>query len=281
MIIDTHCHLVSEKYADIAALREESLALGVRHCISQGTNPADWEPQLKLARRWPDFISCALAVHPSECTEVIPEDWERMVELCHREPLAAIGETGLDYYWEAPNGWEEEAYHARQRELLERHFDLARELGLNISLHTRDKVGGGTACFDDAFAMARHFPEVRPVFHCFIGTQAQAEAIFSELNGMISFTGLLTFRRTEAVQQVAAWCPADRFMVETDSPYLSPEPHRGKVNIPGRTRYVVEKIAQLRGVPAEEVARLTTANARSFFRLPSLDGERGNAALPS
>ncbi len=267
MIVDTHCHLVSEKYGDMSTVREASLTMGVGHCISQGTNPVDWEPQLELARRWPDFISSALAIHPSDCTAVHSEDWERMVELCRRVPQAAIGETGLDYYWEAPAGWEEEAYHARQRDFLERHFALAQELGLNISLHTRDK--SGTSCFDDAFAIARHFPGVRPVFHCFIGTQAQAEAIFTELDGMISFTGLLTFRRTEQVQQVAAWCPAERFMVETDSPYLSPEPHRGRVNIPGRTRLVVEKVALLRGVTAEEVARATTANACAFFRLPS------------
>ena len=88
-----------------------------------------------------------------------------------------------------------------------------------------------------------------------------------ELDGMISFTGLITFRKTEAVQAVAAWCPADRFMLETDSPFLSPEPMRGQLNIPGRTRYVAEKVAALRGCTLEEIAELTTANARRFFRL--------------
>ena len=106
------------------------------------------------------------------------------------------------------------------------------------------------------------------MFHCFIGSQAQAELVFGELNGMISFTGLLTFKKTEDVQAVAAWCPLDRFMVETDSPYLSPEPFRGKLNIPGRTRFVVEKIAALRGMDWQEVAAATTRNACSFFRLP-------------
>lgn len=267
-IIDTHCHLVSEKYEDISAVRTESLELGVRHCITQGTNPRDWEPQLELARRFPDFISSALAVHPMDCTGVSEEDWEQMVELCRRYPQVAIGETGLDYFWDAPEGWSEEDYHARQRDFLERHFALAEELGLNISLHTRDKADGhSTCCFDDAFAIARNFPKVHPVFHCFIGSQAQAEAVFGELNGMVSFTGLLTFKKTEAVQAVAAWVPDDRFMVETDSPFLSPAPHRGKVNIPGRTRFVVEKLAELRHTTPEAIAALTTANAKQFFRL--------------
>ncbi len=272
MLIDTHCHLVHREYTDIDALRRESRELGVPHCVCQGTSPQDWDAQLALAAQYPDFISCCLAVHPSECTEVSDEDFARMCELCHTCPQAAIGETGLDYFWDAPEGWTEDAYRARQRRFLEQHYALAEELGLNICLHTRDKVGAGTACFDDAVAIARNFPRVRPVFHCFIGSQAQAEQIFSELNGLISFTGLITFKKTEVVQAVAAWCPADRFMLETDAPYLSPEPFRGRHNIPGRTRFVAEKVAALRGVSCGEVAAITTANARRFFRLNLAEG---------
>lgn len=266
MIVDTHCHLVSRKYEDLAKVREDSLALGVGHCISQGTGADDWEPQLEIARRMPDFVSSCLAVHPSEVTTVSDEQLLHMEELCRRFPQAAIGETGLDYFWPAPDGWSEEDYRARQRVFLERHFQLAQELGLNISLHTRDKKG--LAGFADAFAIARNFPKVRPVFHCFIGNGEQAERIFSQLDGMISFTGLLTFNKTEDIQAVAAWCPAERFMVETDSPFLSPTPFRGITNIPGRTKYVVDKIAELRGVSPEEIAACTTENARRFFRLP-------------
>lgn len=266
MIVDTHCHLVSRKYESLEQLRADSLALGVGHCISQGTGADDWEPQLEIARRMPDFVSSCLAVHPSEVTTVSDEQLLHMEELCRRFPQAAIGETGLDYFWPAPDGWTEEDYRARQRVFLERHFQLAQELGLNISLHTRDKRG--LAGFEDAFAIARNFPKVRPVFHCFIGNGEQAERIFSQLDGMISFTGLLTFNKTEDIQAVAAWCPAERFMVETDSPFLSPTPFRGITNIPGRTKYVVDKIAELRGVSPEEIAACTTENARRFFRLP-------------
>ena len=268
MLIDTHCHLASRRYADMEQVRADSRALGVDFCISQGTHVKDWEETLQLAQQMPDFVAPCLAVHPSDCTEVDDEQWQRMVQLCRSNPgLAAIGETGLDYFWDAPEGWEEKAYHARQHVLLERHFALAESLGLNISLHTRDKVGKGCACFEDAFAIARNFPKVRPVFHCFIGTQEQAERIFAELDGMISFTGIITFKKTEPQQAVAAWAPEDRIMVETDSPFLSPEPHRGELNIPGRVSFVAQKLAQLRGVSPEHIADITTANARRFFRI--------------
>ena len=209
MIIDTHCHLASPKYENLDELRRNSLALGVGHCISQGTAPDDWELTLAQARQMPDFITPCLATHPSECMACSDEQLEQMESLCraNRDSLAAIGESGLDYYWDAPEGCDTETYYARQKMMLERHFALAAELGLNISLHTRERKG--SACFDDAFAIARNFPTVRPVFHCFIGTQQQAERIFCDLDGMISFTGLITFRKTEAVQAVAAWCPAD------------------------------------------------------------------------
>jgi TatD DNase family protein len=108
------------------------------------------------------------------------------------------------------------------------------------------------------------------VFHCFIGSKEQANAVFEQLDGMVSFTGIITFKKTADVQAVATWAPLERIMLETDSPYLSPEPHRGKLNIPGRTRFVAEKLAALRGISLDEVAAVTTANACGFFRLPAL-----------
>ncbi len=265
MIIDTHCHLATSKYTDMDLVVQESLDLGVTHCITQGTHRADWEPQLDLVKRYPEFMSSCLAIHPSDAAEATDEDMEMLRQLCRSNPQAAIGETGLDYYWPAPEGWTEERYHARQHELLVQHFELAQELGLNISLHTRDRKGW--ACFEDCFAIAKQFPKVRPVFHCFIGTKEQATRIFEELNGMISVTGIVTFKKSDQVQEVFSWAPIDRIMLETDSPFLSPEPCRGQLNIPGRTRYVAEKVAQLRRVSLEEIAEQTTLNAQGFFKL--------------
>ncbi len=270
MIIDTHCHLITPKYHDIPQLIADSRALGVGHVITQGTHRKDWQASIDLATLYPDYISSCLAVHPTDATTTSDEDMVELERLCLAHPQVAIGEAGLDYYWPAPEGWTEEAYRARQHELLEQHFSLAEKLGLNISIHTRDRKG--SQCFEDALAIARNFPKVKPVFHCFIGTQAQAEAIFSELDGMISITGIVTFKKTDELQAVARWCPTERLMLETDAPFLSPEPHRGELNIPGRTRFVAEKIAQLRGVSLEEIAAATTANARSFFRFATAAG---------
>ncbi len=265
MLIDTHCHLVTSKYSDVSSVIEDSRVLGVTHMITQATHREDWQANLDLAATYPDAVSCCLATHPTEVTSVTDADMQQLEQLCRTHPIAAIGEAGLDYYWPAPEGWTEDRYRAWQHEILERHFDLAARLGLNISIHTRDRKG--SACFEDALAIARGFPKVRPVFHCFVGTQVQAEAVFEQLDGMISFTGVLTFKKMEELQAIARWCPSERFMLETDAPYLSPEPYRGKLNIPGRTRFVAEKIAELRAVSLDEIAAQTWANAQRFFRL--------------
>lgn len=269
MLIDTHCHLASHRLAErpLQQLAERAAERGVGHCVSLGTERADWEAQLELNRMMPSFVTPCLAVHPTEVHLAGEADTALLRELAVAHPLGAIGEAGLDYYWPAPEGWAEEDYRRRQCELLEIHFDLASRLGLNISLHTRDRRG--TASFEDALAIARRYPTVRPVFHCFIGNRQQAERIFDELDGYVSFTGIVTFNNAPDVHDVAAWCPADRFMVETDAPYLAPVPLRGSVNEPALVRLVAERIAQLRGVSVEDVAEATTATARSFFRLAS------------
>lgn len=267
MLIDTHCHLTSPRLAErpLNELAARAAEHGVGHCISLGTERADWEAQLELGRRMPSFVTPCLAIHPTEAHLAGEQDMAVLRELAVANPLGAIGEAGLDYYWPAPEGWQEQDYRRRQCELLEAHFEIARELGLNISLHTRDRKG--SASFEDAVAVARRYPEVRPVFHCFIGSREQAARIFDVLDGLVSFTGIATFRSAPEVQDVAAWCPADRLMVETDSPYLAPEPVRGSVNEPAFAGFVAAHIARLRGMAPEELAEATTANARRFFRL--------------
>lgn len=267
MLIDTHCHLVSPRLADVP-LRElaaRAAKQGVEHCVSLGTERGDWEAQLELGRQMPSFVTPCLAVHPTEAHLSGEDDMALLRKLAAQNPLGAIGEAGLDYYWPAPEGWDEGDYRRRQCALLEAHFEIARDLGLNISLHTRDRKGA--ASFEDAVAIARRYPTVRPVFHCFIGSREQAGRIFDDLDGFISFTGIATFNKAAGVHDVAAWCPADRYMVETDSPYLAPEPMRGKINEPAWVSYVAARIADLRGVSVEQVAEETSATARGFFHL--------------
>ncbi len=267
MLIDTHCHLVSHRYEGVSPeeMAARAAARGVGHCVSLGTERADWEAQLELGRRLPSFVTPCLAVHPTEAHLAGQGDMELLRQLASERPVGAVGEAGLDYYWPAPEGWTEDAYHRRQCELLEAHFEIARDLGLNISLHTRDRKGA--ASFEDAVAIARRYPTVRSVFHCFIGDREQAGRVFDELDGLVSFTGIVTFKNAPVVHDVAAWCPLDRFLVETDAPYLAPEPVRGSVNEPACVRFVAERVALLRGVPVEEIEEATSATARRFFRL--------------
>lgn len=270
MLIDTHCHLASDCYADkMVDLEERARAVGVTHCVTQGTHPDDdWERQLALADAFPTFITPCLAVHPTEVLNIDDTAIEKLASLAKTHALGAIGEAGLDYYWPAPQGYSEQDYRHKQQELLEAHFEIARRCNLNISLHTRDRKGD--ACFADAVSIARRFPEVRPVFHCFIGTKEQAELIFNELDGYISYTGIVTFKSAAAIRETATWCPLDRFMLETDSPYLTPEPYRGQTNEPSHVAQIAAAIAAWRGLSVEEIAEKTTENARSFFRLSSV-----------
>ena len=145
--------------------------------ITLGARMDDWEANTAWARQFPGAVFCALGIHPDDAHDA-PADWaDQLFRKAQDVPLAAIGETGLDYFHGAPQGWETEQFHRLQQDLLERHFDLAERLGLNIVLHTRDRKG--SASFEDALAIARNYAgRVRPVFHCFIGNTAQAMRIF-------------------------------------------------------------------------------------------------------
>lgn len=268
MIIDTHCHLASGQFDQSRReiYVEHARREGVGGMITLGTRTDDWEATLAWAHQFPGTVFCALGIHPNDAHDA-PEGWMEQLERYARHgQLAAIGETGLDYFHPAPEDWETEPFHRRQRELLEKHFELADRLGLNIVLHTRDRQGSRS--LEDALAIAKgHAGRVRPVFHCFIGDTAQAARIFDELDGMVSFTGVATFKNAPMVAETARWCPEDRIMLETDSPYLSPEPLRGRMNEPAHLVHTVRCIAASRGMEPEELARVTTRNAETFYHL--------------
>lgn len=268
MMIDTHCHLASAQFDQSRreAYVEHALREGTDRMITLGTRLNDWEANAAWARQFPGVVFCALGIHPDDAHDA-PEGWAgHLFRMAADIPLAAIGETGLDYFHEAPQGWEAENFRRLQQNLLEQHFDLAASLGLNIVLHTRDRKGSES--FEDAMAIARnHVGRVRPVFHCFIGDTVQAARIFDELDGMVSFTGVATFKNAPVVAETARWCPENRMMLETDSPYLSPEPLRGRMNEPAHLIYTARFIAASRGMKPEELAHVTTRNAETFYHL--------------
>jgi len=265
-MIDSHCHLGSSQFSpeEIPALIANAKSHGVTRMITLATGEDDLERNLRLAKDHAEISAC-LGIHPCDVHQT-SDDFELLLSPHLDDPVvAAIGETGLDYFHPAPEGWTEDGYHRRQRHFLRRHFSLAAKHGLNIVIHTRDRTG--TASFDDALKIFREFHKhVRAVFHCFPGSIAEAQQVIS-LGGLVSFTGIVTFKNAQKVAETATLCPAGSFIVETDSPYLSPVPHRGERCQPAFTKFTGEKIAALRNMDIEELSTETDATCSSFFRL--------------
>jgi TatD DNase family protein len=170
----------------------------------------------------------------------------------------------LDYFHPAPEGWSDDAYRSRQRDFLRQHFELAVRCGLNVVIHTRDK--NGTGSFDDALGIYREYSQqVCAVFHCFVSPWEQAEKVLSE-GGLVSFGGVTTFKKAEMIRDTVSRCPTGSFMLETDSPYLAPEPMRGKRNEPAYTAHIAKLISEVRGESVEELSVHTEATVNKFFR---------------
>ena len=265
MLTDSHCHLASHKFpsAEVPELIARARDAGVTRMVSLVTGLDDLEANLAIAATHPE-VSVCIGIHPCSVHEE-PDDAVNRLRPHAADPrVCGIGETGLDYYHPAPEGWEAEAYRSRQRDFLDQHFHLAAESGLNLVIHTRDT--SGDASFQDALAIyRRHAAEVRAVFHCFIGPSENARQVIA-LGGLVSFGGVATFKNATDVLATACELPPGSFMLETDSPYLAPMPHRGKRNEPAYVRHVAEHLAVHRGVSLDVLAAETSVTAGNFFR---------------
>lgn len=266
MIIDSHCHLASHKFSadEIPDIISRAKEHNVTQMITLATSLEDCESNLKLAENHPEVLAC-IGIHPCDVHET-PDDYMPQLEsYAQHTSCVGIGETGLDYYHPAPSGWTDEAYHSRQRDFLEQHFQLAARLEKNIVIHTRDKQGDKS--LQAAIEIYSHYAnKVRAVFHCFPFSFEAASPIL-QLGGLISFTGITTFKNATTTLETAIKCPAGSFMLETDSPYLSPTPHRGKRNEPAFTQFTAKHIANARGENLEQLAAHTTATAQSFYKI--------------
>jgi TatD DNase family protein len=263
---DTHAHLDYPDYAeDLPAALERALAAGVAKIICVGTDLASSERAVKLAERFPNLFA-AVGWHPTHANEA-PEDLRPALRALAQHPkVVAIGETGLDYY-RLPNRSADgsardiDGYKRNQRRIFEQQLEVAADSGLNVVVHQR-------ASLDDALAMmARFAGRVRGQFHCFADDVAAMRRIL-ELGSIVSFTGILTYKNTQAVREALAATPMGRFMLETDSPYLVPEPHRGnkvKRCEPAFVRDIAVLAAQVKGCTLEELSATTCATAQEFF----------------
>ncbi len=259
-LIDTHAHLDDEQFAaDLPAVVARATAAGVEKIICVGTTAASSEVVVSLAQKYPTTIKAAVGIQPNYAAEASAEDWRQICRLAQLAEVVALGETGLDAYWDfAPM--------PVQQDLFDRHLRLAQELDLPVIVHCRD-------CNDavvEMLAAAAGRGPLRGLIHSFSGDAEMADACLA-LDLYISFSGMVTYRnkKFEPLRAVAAAIPADRLLVETDSPYLTPHPLRGKQprNEPALIAHTVSALAELRGCTQEELARQTTENARRLFSL--------------
>jgi TatD DNase family protein len=260
MYVDSHCHLsFPELQARLDAVRSDMAAARVDRalCICTTLEEFDGVHALALAH---DNFWATVGVHPDN--EGVQEpDVADLVQRAALPRVVAIGETGLDYYRLAGRSIDDMAW---QRERFRVHIRAARATGLPLVVHTRSSSADTLRLLREEGAGA-----VRGVFHCFTETREVARAAL-DLGFMISFSGILTFKNAEELREVAREVPLDRCLIETDSPYLAPMPHRGKTNSPAYVPLVAAKLAELRGLPVEAVAQATSRNFERLFAIPAL-----------
>jgi TatD DNase family protein len=251
MLVDSHCHLdFPELRADLDGVMARMRDNGVTHALTISTTLETFPAVRQVAGAAPN-LWCSAGVHPDERRDDREATLEDLLGMADDPKVVAIGETGLDYYRvEGDTEW--------QRERFRTHIRAARRCGKPLVIHTR------AAAEDTLKIMCEEgAEEAGGVMHCFTETWEVAEAAIA-LGFHISFSGIVTFKNAQALKDVARRVPLERMLVETDSPYLAPVPHRGKSNQPAFVRHVAEEVATLRGIEVEEVARRTTEN---FFRL--------------
>jgi TatD DNase family protein len=251
-LVDSHCHInFPDLVGDLDGVLQRAAAQHIDYMLCVSVNLEDFPQVRALAERFP-HVYASVGVHPNE-TEGREPELAELVALGSDPGIVAIGETGLDYFRSSGDlRW--------QRDRFARHIEAARRVGKPLIIHTRDAR-------EDTIAVmqAEGAGEPGGVMHCFTETWEMARAAL-DLGFYISFSGIVTFRSAESLREVARRVPADRLLVETDSPYLAPVPHRGKTNEPAFVRHVAECVAELRGVALEQLAEQTTRNFFTLFK---------------
>ena len=236
-VFDTHAHYDSGAFnGDRLELLAAMPSRGVELIVNPGCDLESSRTAVELSERFP-FVYAAVGVHPSDCGEWEDSWLDELRSLAARPKVKAIGEIGLDYYWK------DNPPREHQQQVFHKQLELAEELDLPVIVHDRG------------------------VYHCYSGSLEDAKVLV-KLGWMISFTGTITYKNARKALEVVEWLPMDRIMIETDSPYLTPEPFRGKRNDSGHVHLVAEKIAQIKGLEPDEAARITLENGKRFFRIP-------------
>ncbi len=258
-LIDTHCHLTFDDLAsDIDGIIERSRAASVTTWITVGTDPQENRKAITLANKSENMYA-AVGIHPHDAKDVTAESLTELKELARNEKVVAIGETGLDFHYDFSKQPDQKRAFAAQ-------LEIARELNLAVIVHCRE-------AFDQTMDILEQFIQLKGrlravVFHCFGGSAEQARIVLDH-GFYISFTGVVTFKNAETIRQAAKIVPIDRLMLETDCPYMSPEPMRKqRINEPALMIHTAKFLAELKQMPLLDFAEAVTATSKTFFGLP-------------
>jgi TatD DNase family protein len=254
-LIDTHCHLTFEQLAgDVEQVLQRSKAAGVVGWITVGTDPQQNRKAVELAERYENMYA-AVGIHPHDAKDVTADDFKQLQDLAKSEKVVAIGETGLDFHYDFSPP-------QQQRDCFMKQLEIATNLRLPAIIHSRE-------AFDETIEVLERYGAGLKgvVFHCFSGSAEQAKIVLDK-GYFISFTGVFTFKNAEKTRRVAEIVPLERLMIETDAPYMSPEPMRKqKINEPAFMIHTAKCLAQLKQVDLADFAQKITATTKTFFRL--------------
>ena len=251
MLFDTHAHYDDEAFdADRDALLSAMPENGVGLIVNPGCDLKTSQTAVSLAHRY-GHVYAAVGIHPENCGDFVPAHIDALRTLAAEEKVVAIGEIGLDYYWaeNPPREFQQQVFRAQ--------LELALALDLPVIVHDRDAHG-------DTLAIVSEYPALRGVFHCFSGSPEMAEALLKR-GWYLGFDGPITYKNARRAPEVAAVTPLDRMVIETDSPYLTPVPHRGKRNDSTHVRQVAEKLAEWKNIRPDELEQITWENGKRLF----------------
>lgn len=251
MIFDTHAHYDDKQFdPDRDELLSGMESEGVGTIVNASAAIESWEKVLSLTRKYP-FIYGMIGVHPDEAGALNEENFARMEKLLQEEKIVAVGEIGLDYYWDTED-------HDTQKMWFIRQLELARRQGLPVNIHSRE------AAADTMEILKNNGQGMKAIIHCYSYSREMAEE-YVKMGYLIGIGGVITFKNAKKLKEVVKAVPLSHIVLETDCPYLAPEPYRGKRNSSRNLSYVAEAIAELKGVSAEEVIQRTEANAKEFY----------------
>ena len=251
MLFDTHAHFDDSQFDNDRDATIESLKdFGVTNVVNIGADMQGSRDSIALADKY-DFIYASVGVHPHEVENMTEDDIDTLRNLAKHPKVKAIGEIGLDYHYE--DGTDPET----QKKWFIRQLELSKELNMPVVIHDRESKG-------ECLEILKEHNISNGVVHCFSGSAETAKEIL-KLGMMISFTGVLTFKNARRAIEACAQIPIERLMIETDCPYMAPEPHRGERNFSGYVEFVARKIAEIKGMTFEDVAAITTENAKKFY----------------